>query len=71
LVEVEKVFDPFAFAVEGLRTIAAVDGAVEPLVRVAEEFRHGEGIVEVGQSLIRKRLPRRERALGPLSPLFD
>lgn len=53
-VEGEEVFDALTVVVEGLRTIAEFDGAVEFGVGFDERGRHGKRIVEVGESGIRE-----------------
>jgi len=46
------VFYSAAFGVEGVFSVAFVDGSVEGAVGVSEGFGHGEGVVEVGEGLV-------------------
>lgn len=63
LVEGEEVFDALAVVVEGLRTVAEVNGPVKRGVSFDERGRHGERVVEVGERGVGKLLARVEDGL--------
>lgn len=48
------MFDALAVVVEGLRAIAEVHGAVKCSMGFDERGRHGERVVKIGESGIRK-----------------
>ena len=63
-VESEKEFDALAFAVEGLRAVAMINGAVEVGVGFDEGGRHGERVVKIGECGIGKLYPHIQHSLS-------